>query len=99
MPASALWAAGMRTLPPVSVPMPTVAKLAAMEAPVPPEEPPVANAVLYGLRAKPGSTELMLSPPPLVNSEVEALPRMMPPAALIFATRVASRFGIQFFQP
>jgi hypothetical protein len=32
----------MRIEPPVSVPMPMVAKLAAMDAPVPPEEPPVA---------------------------------------------------------
>ena len=41
-PASALCAAGMRTLPPVSVPIPTTPKLAASAAPVPPDEPPVA---------------------------------------------------------
>ena len=37
---------GARTLPPVSVPMPTVPKLAATATPVPPEEPPAAYAVL-----------------------------------------------------
>ena len=45
-PTNALCADGARTDPPVSVPMPTTPKLAAMLAPVPPDEPPVANAVL-----------------------------------------------------
>ncbi len=41
-PDSALCADGMRTEPPVSVPMPTTAKLDANAAAGPPEEPPVA---------------------------------------------------------
>jgi hypothetical protein len=44
-PASAWCAEGARTEPPVSVPIPTTAKLAASAAAVPPEEPPVPKAV------------------------------------------------------
>lgn len=63
-PANALYADGMRTDPPVSVPIATMPKLAATAAAEPPDDPPVANAVLYGLRAKPDTTELTLSAMP-----------------------------------
>ena len=42
----------------------------------------------HGLRAGEGSPE--------ANSVVTALPRMIPPAALILATEVASKSGTKF---
>src|SRR5437870_1311869 len=46
MPTRLLIDEGARTLPPVSVPIPTVPKFAAIATPVPPLEPPLAYAVL-----------------------------------------------------
>src|SRR3954471_24509103 len=63
-PAKAACAAGLRTGPPLTAPTPTAPNLAAVAAQVPPDEPPVANAVLYGLRVNPETTELILSPIP-----------------------------------
>src|SRR5262245_64669863 len=90
-----LFEAGLRTEPQVSEPSPIMPKLAASDAPVPPDDPPVACAVLYGLRAKPGSTELMLSMPPRANSDMVVFARMIAPAARSLATMVASRGGTQ----
>src|SRR4029450_6755065 len=92
-PARALYADGMRTAPPVSVPHATMPKLAARAAPDPPDEPPVANAVLYGLRAKPEITELTLSVIPRANSESDDFARMMLPAARSLFTSGASSAG------
>ena len=83
-PAKALKADGTRTEPPVSDPIPTTPKFAATDAPVPPEDPPDANAVLYGLRTRHGTTELMLSVRPSANSERDAFARIIPPASRIF---------------
>src|SRR5262245_5220230 len=94
-PARALFEDGLRIEPNVSDPRPTTPKLAARPAPVPPEEPPVAYAVLYGLRAKPGSTELMLSKPPRAHSDMVVLARITAPAARSLATTVASLSGTQ----
>src|SRR6266581_226133 len=80
-PTRLLFDAGARTLPPVSVPRPTVPKLAAIATPVPPLDPPLAYARLYGLRVKPGNTELMLSARPSANSDSDALASRMAPAA------------------
>src|SRR5439155_7986383 len=72
--------AGARTLPPVSVPRPTVPKLAAIATPVPPDEPPLAYARLYGLRVKPGTTELMLSGRPIASSDSDDFASRIAPA-------------------
>src|SRR5436190_15628212 len=72
---------GARMLPPVSVPSPTVPRLAARATPVPPLDPPLAYARLYGLRVNPGSTELMLSASPIASSDSDALASKIAPAA------------------
>ena len=86
---------GLRIDPQVSEPRPTTPKLAAKPAAVPPEEPPVACAVLYGLRAKLGSTELILSNPPRAHSDIVVFARTIAPAVFSFWTTVASCFGTQ----
>src|SRR5688572_19243281 len=94
-PTSALLDDGLRIDPQVSDPSPATPKLAATPLPVPPEEPPVACAVLYGLRANDGSTELMLSKPPRAHSDMVVFASTMAPAARSLATAVASFCAIQ----
>src|ERR1700743_349959 len=94
-PTRALLEEGLRTDPQVSEPSPTTPKLAASPPPVPPDDPPVPCAVLYGLRAKPGKTELMLSRPPRAHSDIVAFARMIAPAWRSRATAPESLAGTQ----
>ena len=73
-----------------SCPMPTVARLAATLAPVPPDDPPGVRSGAYGLRVIPKS-DPYVSPPP--HSPSVLLPRMIAPAWRSFATANASRAG------
>src|SRR5438093_5664102 len=88
-PTRLLKAAGPRTDPPVSSAIPTAAKLAAMPAPVPLEEPDGLRAGLYGFRAIPKAEPMY----PAANSPIFVFARMIAPAFFIFVVIVASRRG------
>ena len=81
----------MRIEPQVSEPHPTVAKLAAIAAPVPPLEPPGHRVGSYGLRVCPPS-ELMLVMPAASSCKLD-LPRIIAPASRSFFTTNPSRAG------
>src|SRR2546423_5683877 len=84
-------AAGMRMLPPVSLPSAAYASLATTATADPPDEPPGIFVVSHGLRTSPkcGFTELM----PYANSCRPSLPRSTAPASRSLRTTVASSFG------
>src|SRR5262245_60900238 len=82
-------AAGPRIEPPVSSPIPTVAKFAAMPAPVPPEEPLAILVWSYALRTMPNADPRY----PDANPPIVVLARITAPAVLRRVTIVASRFG------
>src|SRR5215510_14385288 len=62
-----------------SSPTPTAARLAAMPAPVPPDEPPAVRSSAYGFLVAPNNEPKAFPPP---NSPSVALARMMAPAFL-----------------
>src|SRR5262249_7409115 len=80
--------AGLRTLPPVSLPSAIGNNPAAIPDPDPEEEPPGWCAVFHGLRAG-GHGKSKLGPP-IANSWVDSLPRTIAPAPRSFATQTAS---------
>src|SRR5947207_3584166 len=84
-----LTAAGPRIDPPVSSPMPMVAKLAAIPEPVPPDDPLALRRGSYALRIGPDA-ELRY---PDADSPIVALPRISAPACFILATIVAAAAG------
>ena len=77
-------AAGMRMLPPVSVPIPVRKKPAATPLPVPELDPPGHVVVSHGLRGI--GNGLSKSGMPIANSIVVTLPVITAPAALRRAT-------------
>ena len=81
-------AAGMRTLPAPSVPMPIGPMPAATAAAAPPEEPPGVLARFQGLRVRPVSGELVSPLQP--NSGVVVLPSSTAPASRSLAVTGAS---------
>ena len=89
-PNSALVAAGMRIEFPVSVPLPSTAKLAATAVTTPPDEPPGENRTSYALPVRPN--ELLRLVSLLARSGMFAMPMMIAPAPRNFSTIVAS-FG------
>jgi hypothetical protein len=96
MPTRPFTAAGQRMLPSVSVPMPTVARLAAIAAPVPELEPQGLRSSAYGLRVcppRPLQPEVERVERKLAHSLRLVLPRITAPASRSFATRKASVFG------
>src|SRR5262245_66546207 len=80
--------AGLRTEPPVSVPMAAGRNPAAVAAPEPLDEPPQKWSRFQGLRA--GGHGRSKDGPPMANSCVESFPMNTPPAALSFAATWAS---------
>ncbi len=80
--------AGMRTLPPPSVPSASGPAPSATAAPAPPLEPPAVRAGSYGLRVTPLSGESVTPFQP--NSGVVVLPRKTAPCSRIRATDGAS---------
>src|SRR5262245_35717716 len=84
-------AVGPRTDPPVSWPMPTVAKFAATPAPVPPDDPLGWRVGSYGFRIGPDIDPAY----PEANSPIVAFPMMMAPASRSLFTTVASRAGMK----
>ncbi len=82
---------GPRTEPPVSVPSPAIANAAAIDAPVPPEDPDGVRVRSCGLRICPPS-ELCAAPE--ANSDRFALAMMIAPAARSCFTTNASSGGI-----
>src|SRR5258706_5931810 len=90
------WAEGEERIDgPVSLPIPSTAKLAAIAAPVPPLEPPGVRVRSYGFRTWP--PRLLIDTPPRANSCRLAFARMRAPALRIFATVKASAGGTEFF--
>src|SRR5687767_3339802 len=85
-------AAGIRTLPPVSLPVAAAASPPATAAADPPLEPPAMRARFQGLRVVPKNGLIVVTPPP--SSWVLLLPRRAVPAAASRATSVASCVGI-----
>src|SRR5215510_16230589 len=75
-PTRLLKAAGPRTDPPVSSPIPTAAKLAAIPEPVPLEEPDGLRAGSYGFRTVPKAERRY----PAANAPIVVLPRIIAPA-------------------
>jgi hypothetical protein len=75
--------------PPVSSPIPTVAKLAAIPAPVPPDDPLAWRLRSYGFRIGPDADPAY----PEANSPIVAFAMMTAPAFFNFATTVASLCG------
>src|SRR5690349_10760809 len=88
MPARPHIEAGLRTEPPVSVPIAAGTKPAATAEPAPLEEPPQKWSVFQGLRA--GGHGRSNDGPPMANSCVESLPMNTPPAAFSFVVTAAS---------
>ena len=90
-PTSPQNAAGMRTEPPPSVPMPIGPRPAATAAAAPPLEPPGVSMVFQGLRVTPniGLSVRALKP----NSERFVLPRTTAPAAFRRPTATLSASG------
>src|SRR5262245_955928 len=84
-----------RIEPPVSSPIPIVAKLAAIPEPVPPEDPLAFLRGSYALRIGPDA-ELTY---PDANSPIVALPMISAPAVFSFVTIVASVAGRQSLKP
>src|SRR5258708_16866114 len=82
-------AAGPRTEPPVSSPIPAVAKFAATPEPVPPEDPLAWRRGSYAFRIGPDAEPKI----PDANSPIVAFAIMMAPAFLSLATTVASLCG------
>src|SRR4030095_17158508 len=72
----------------VSVPVPRTAKSAAPAVAVPPEEPPGLNRQLYALPVRPPAELIVVSDE--AKSGRLVWPRIIAPAALNFATIVAS---------
>src|SRR5205823_11998478 len=80
--------AGLRTLPPVSLPNASGNRPAAMPAPDPEDEPPGWCAGFQGLRA--GGQGRSKLGPPIANSWVESLPSTIAPAPRSRETQTAS---------
>ena len=82
-------AAGMRTEPPVSVPMATGARPAATATPEPLDEPPGVRCTFrsHGFRGVPMC--VFVPQLPIANSTVWVLPRTIIPAAISRSARVA----------
>src|SRR5476651_194890 len=78
-PTSPVWAAGMRTEPPPSLPWLNGDTPAAVSDEAPPDEPPGECARFHGLRVVPCSGESVSAFQP--NSGVVVLPRNTNPAA------------------
>src|SRR6187401_792238 len=95
MPATPHIEAGLRTEPPVSVPMATGRKPAAVALPAPLEEPPQKWSRFQGLRA--GGHGRSNDGPPMANSCVESLPMNTPPAAFnVCATGASAAATLSF---
>src|ERR687886_365226 len=90
IPTMQVQAAGRRMDARPSCPTPTVAKLAATQAAVPPEEPPTVRSRAYGFRVEPKS-EPWVSPPP--NSPSVVFPTIIAPARFNLSTTKLSRSG------
>src|SRR5580700_10481834 len=84
--------AGLRTLPPVSLPSAIGNSPAAKPEPEPEDEPPGWWSVFHGLRA--GAHGRSKLGPPIANSCVESLPRTMAPAPRRRDTHTASADAI-----
>ena len=101
-PTSPLKAEGMRTEPPVSLPMPAGASRAATATPVPLDEPPGVRWVLrsQGFHGAPISG--LVPQPPKANSTMCSLPSGTMPAAVsrstVLEVSVATRFS-NIFEP
>src|ERR671923_2267144 len=80
--------AGLRTEPPVSLPVAQVTRCAASATPEPELDPPGTISVFHGLRAVPNTSML-----PEANSWVLSLPRQMAPAWRSRAATVESRLA------
>src|SRR6185295_2075908 len=80
--------AGLRTLPPVSVPSAIGNRPAATPAPEPDDEPPGWWSGFQGLRA--GGHGRSKLGPPIANSWVDSLPTTMAPAERSLLTTTAS---------
>ena len=83
----------MRIELPVSVPLPSTAMFAATAVTVPPDEPPGEKRTSYALPVRPN--ELLRLVSLLARSGMLVCPTMMAPAALNFATTVASCGAIE----
>jgi hypothetical protein len=83
--------AGKRIEPPVSSPMPTVARFAATAAAVPALDPPGSRSVSYGFSVLPLADECPNHD--VAKSGRVVLPRMIAPASLSLATTVESVAG------
>ena len=86
-------AAGMRTLPPVSLPVAAATSRAATAAADPPLDPPAIRDRSCGLCVVPKNGLIVVTPPP--SSWVLVLPRSTVPASVRRATTAASCSGIQ----
>jgi hypothetical protein len=84
-------AAGIRTLPPVSLPVATSARCAATAAAEPPLDPPGMRVTSRGLRVVPKNGLMVVTPPP--SSCVLVLPSITAPAIAMRATVSASASG------
>src|SRR5712692_1199958 len=84
-------AAGVRKLPPKSVPSASGAMRAASAAAPPPVEPEAESAVFHGLRVAPNTLFTVLAPAP--NSGVLVLPSTIAPATFSRRTISASSVG------
>ena len=93
MPTSDWCDDGPRIEFPVSVPSPTVPKLAATAAAVPPLDPAVTRSSAYGFRVYPGRMELTVSNGVKANSARFDLASTMAPAARMRCTMKASCSG------
>jgi len=87
-------AAGIRTLPPVSVPTAAAASPAASAAPLPPEEPPGIRLGSWGLRVVPKCGFVVVTPK--ASSWVFVLPSRTAPASRSRAATVASAAGTRW---
>lgn len=85
-------AAGMRTEPPVSLPVAAAQRRATTAAADPPLDPPGMRVESIGLRVAPKNGLIVVTPPP--NSCVLVLPSRTVPAAAKRSTMAASRFGM-----
>src|ERR1700730_662906 len=83
-PVTPFHAAGIRMLPPVSVPMPAMMRPEAMPFPVPALDPPGERSRFQGFFGM--AKGLDESGDPMANSDVVSLPVMTAPAALRRAT-------------
>src|SRR5579864_1000115 len=84
MPTRSFHVEGLRMDANPSSPTAIVAKLAARQAPFPPDDPPTVLSRPYGFRVSPNSSEPSASPAP--NSPSVDLPRMIAPAFLNLST-------------